>query len=178
MIPLTAAMSASKSGGNLWIASLAAAIVTAVVAAAMVFTVGMPVVPALLGLLIGAAPILGYDLARGGFGSNWKPVIAGIIGNILFVAAIFLPAESFGIIVAVVGLLSTLIIWPIVVGAMSPSHSIGKLWIASLLGLIIGLAVVSAVWGQDPDSWLKTAGILFFACWGGTVGAALSSWSK
>lgn len=177
MIPLTA-MSATKSGGNLWIASLAAAIVTAVVAAVMIYTASMPVVPALLGLLIGAAPILGYDLARGGFGSNWKPVIAGIIGNILFVIAIFLPAETFGIVVAVAGLLSTLIIWPIVVGAMSPSHSIGKLWIASILGLIIGLAVVSAVAGQDPNTWPTTAGVLFFACWGGTVGAALSAWSK
>ena len=156
MIPLTA-MSASKSGSNLWISSLAAAVVTAVLAAAMVYTAGMPVVPALLGLLIGAGPIIGF---------------------ILFVAAIFLPGETFGIVTAVVGLLSTLIIWPIVVGAMSPSHSIGKLWIASLLGLIIGLAVVSAVAGQDPNSWLKTAGVLFFACWGGTVGAALSSWSK
>jgi len=177
MIPLTA-MSVSKSGSNLWIASLAAALVTAVLAAVMVYTVGMPVVPALLGLLIGAGPIIGYDLARGNFGSNWKPVIGGIIGFILFVAAIFLPGETFGIIVAVAGLLSTLIIWPIVVGAMSPSHSIGKLWVASLLGLIIGLAVVSAVAGQDPNSWLKTAGVLFFACWGGTVGAALSAWSK
>jgi hypothetical protein len=177
MIPLTA-MSVSKSGSSLWMASLAAAIVTAVVAAVMVYTTGIPVVPALLGLLIGAAPIIGYDLARGEFGSNWKPVIAGIIGNILFVVAIFLPGETFGIVVAVVGLLSTLLIWPIVVGAMSPSHSIGKLWIASILGLIIGLAVVSAVAGQDPNSWLKTAGVLFFACWGGTVGAALSSWSK
>lgn len=171
-------MSVSKSGGNFWISSLAAAIVTAVVAAVMVFTVGMPVVPALLGLLIGAAPILGYDLARGSFGSNWKPVIGGIIGSIVFVAAIFLPAPVFGIVVVVAGLISTLLIWPIVVGIMSPSHSIGKLWIASLLGLVIGLLVVSLVWGQDPDSWLPTAGILFFACWGGTVGAALSSWAK
>lgn len=177
MIPLTA-MSATKSGSNLWISSLAAAIVTAVLAAVMVYTAGMPVVPALLGLLIGAGPIIGHDLARGSFGSNWKPVIGGVIGFILFVAAIFLPGETFGIIAAVVGLLSTLIIWPIVVGVMSPSHSIGKLWIASLLGLIIGLIVVSAVAGQDPNSWLKTAGVLFFACWGGTVGAALSSWSK
>lgn len=177
MIPLTA-MSATKSGSNLWVSALAAALVTAVLAAVMVYTVGMPVVPALLGLLIGAGPIIGYDLARGSFGSNWKPVIGGIIGFILFVAAIFLPGETFGIIAAVVGLLSTLIIWPIVVGAMSPSHSIGKLWVASLLGLIVGLAVVSAVAGQDPNSWLKTAGVLFFACWGGTVGAALSSWSK
>lgn len=177
MIPLTA-MSASKSGSNLWVSSLAAAVVTAVVAAVMVFTAGIAVVPALLGLLIGAAPIIGYDLARGSFGSNWRPVIAGIIGTILFVVAIFLPSETFGIVVAVVGLLSTLIVWPIVVGAMSPSHSIGKLWVASLLGLIIGLAVVSAVAGQDPYSWLPTAGVLFFACWGGTVGAALSSWAK
>jgi len=177
MIPLTA-MSATKSGSNLWVSSLVAAVVTAVLAAVMVYTTGMPVVPALLGLLIGAGPIIGYDLARGSFGSNWKPVIGGIIGFILFVVAIFLPGETFGIIAAVAGLLSTLIIWPIVVGAMSPSHSIGKLWIASLLGLIIGLAVVSAVAGQDPNSWLKTAGVLFFACWGGTVGAALSSWSK
>lgn len=177
MIPLTA-MSASKSGGSFWIASVAAAVVTAVVAAAMVYTTSIPVVPALLGLLIGAAPILGYDLARGAFGSNWKPIIAGLIGNILFVVAIFLPAESFGIIVAVAGLLSTLLIWPIVVGAMSASHSIGKLWVASLLGLIIGLVVVGAVAGQDPTSWLTTAGVLFFACWGGTVGAALSSWAK
>ena len=76
----------------------------------------------------------------------------------------------------------SIILWPIVVGAMSPNQSVGKLLVASLLGLILGLIVVLAVilplFGQNPSSWPGIAAILFLSVWGGTVGAALSAWGK
>jgi hypothetical protein len=140
----------------------------------------MPVIPALIGLLIGAAPILAYQVSSGSLGSDWKPVIAGILGYILFLAAFFLSGDAVGWVTPVLGILS-MILWPIVVGAMTPHQSIGKLFLASLIGLILGLAIafiVGLIMGQDPNNWVGLAGILFFSFWGGTVGAAMVAWAK
>lgn len=179
MIPLTA-MSASQSGSNVWKAALYAGVATAVVAFVMTLLIGVPVIAPIVGLLIGAAPILGLDLARGALGANWRPVIAGIVGNILFVAGIFLPGEAFPVVAGVVGVLST-ILWPIIVGAMVSEQSLGKLLLGSLLGLLLGLVIalfVASAMGQDPTQWPRVAGIVFWAVWGGTVGAIMSGWSR
>ncbi len=176
------ATSVAQTNDDRWKASMYAALAAAVVSLLMVLLKGVPVLGALLGIVIGAAPIVGYDFARGALGENWRPVIAGLIGNVLFVVGIVLPGvftEDIGFVV--VGLLVsilTAIIWPIVVGAMSPNHSIGKLLLASIIGLILGLIAWFVVAGQDPTSWPGIAAILFWAVWGGTVGAALSAWSK
>jgi hypothetical protein len=141
----------------------------------------MPFIPAIVGLLIGAAPILAYQYSRGALGSSWKPVIGGILGFILFVAAIAIDSmfdpSMVSWVTPVLGLLS-MIIWPIVVGAMMPEQSIGRLLLASLLGLVLGIAiafVVGLLMGQDPYAWTGLAGVLFFAFWGGTVGAAMTA---
>ena len=163
-------------------AAMYAALAAAVVSLLMVLLKGVPVLGALLGIVIGAAPIVGYDFARGALGENWRPVIAGLIGNVLFVVGIVLPGvftEDIGFVfVGLIVSILTAIIWPIVVGAMSPNHSIGKLLLASIIGLILGLIVYFVVAGQDPTSWPGIAAVLFWAVWGGTVGAALSAWSK
>lgn len=178
---LLTAMNVAQTTDNKWKTSLYAGLATAVVALVMVLLMGVPFLPILLGLLLGAAPLVGYDLARGAFGTNWRPVIAGIIGNILFLAGLFLPGEAFAVVAPAVGVLS-MILWPIVVGAMTPNQSVGKLLIASLLGLLLGLAIVLAVvaplFGQNPYAWLGLAGVVFWSVWGGTVGAALSAWSN
>lgn len=156
-------------------ASLFAGIFTAVIALIYVLVVGMAIVPAIVGLLIGAAPILAYQMRGGKLGADWKPVIAGVIGFILFLAAFAFPAAT-GWITPVLGILS-MIIWPIVVGAMTEGQSVGKLLLFSILGMILGLAVafLVALWlGQDPTAWPGLAGIMFFSVWGGTVGAAMA----
>ena len=176
------ATSVAQTSTERWKASLYAALAAAVVALLMVLLRGVPVLGALVGIVIGAAPIVGYDYARGALGENWRPVIAGLIGAVAFVIGIALPAvftDDFGFVV--VGLpisILTVIIWPIVVGAMSPNQSILKLLLASVIGLILAWIVSFFAAGQDPTSWPGIASILFWAVWGGTVGAALSAWSK
>lgn len=181
MTLLTAA-SVAQTSNERWKASLFAGLAAAAVALLMVLLKSVPVVPALLGIAIGAAPIVGYDFARGALGKSWRPVIAGLIGNIFFVVPLFFHsvfAEDIGLVVlGLVLAIITAILWPIVVGAMSANHSIVKLLIASLLGLIVGLIVYFIAAGQDPTSWPSLATVLFWAFWGGTVGAALSAWGK
>ena len=176
------ATSVAQTSTERWKASLYAALAAAVVALLMVLLRGVPVLGALLGIVIGAAPIVGYDYARGALGENWRPVIAGLIGAVAFVIGIALPAvftDDFGFVVAGLPIsILTVIIWPIVVGAMSPNQSIWRLLLASIIGLILGLIVYFIAAGQDPTSWPGIASILFWAFWGGTVGAALSAWSK
>ena len=176
------ATSVAQTNDDRWKAAMYAALAAAVVSLLMVLLKGVPVLGALLGIVIGAAPIVGYDFARGALGENWRPVIAGLIGNVLFVVGIVLPGvftEDIGfVVVGLIVSILTAIIWPIVVGAMSPNHSIGKLLLASIIGLILGLIVYVVVAGQDPTSWPGIAAVLFWAVWGGTVGAALSAWSK
>ena len=176
------ATSVAQTNTERWKASLYAALAAAVVALLMVLLRGVPVLGALLGIVIGAAPIVGYDFARGALGENWRPVIAGLIGAVAFVIGIALPAvftDDFGFVVVGFPIsILTVIIWPIVVGAMSPNQSILKLLLASVIGLILAWIVSFFAAGQDPTSWPGIASILFWAVWGGTVGAALSAWSK
>lgn len=176
------ATSAGLTDTERWKSSLYAALAAAVVALLMVLLKGVPVLGALLGIVIGAAPIVGYDFARGALGESWRPVIAGLIGNVFFVIGIVLHGffkEDFGFVVGglLIGVL-TAILWPIVVGAMSSNQSILKLLLASIIGLILGFIVYFLAAGQDPTSWPGIAAILFWAVWSGTVGAALSAWSK
>ena len=189
MMTILTAMNAAQTNDDRWKVSLYAGLATAVVALLMVLLKSVPVLAALLGVVVGAAPLLGYDFARGVLGANWRPVIAGLIGNILFIVGFVIlqvvgfaePGAAYGWTVPALMILS-IILWPIVVGAMSPNQSVGKLLVASLLGLILGLIVVLAVilplFGQNPSSWPGIAAILFLSVWGGTVGAALSAWGK
>ncbi|MCB0116585.1 MAG: hypothetical protein R2873_05010 [Caldilineaceae bacterium] len=175
MLPFFA-VAGARSDNSPLMASLFAGLFTAIVALIYVLVVGMSIVPAIVGLLIGAAPILALQMRSGALGSDWKPVIAGVIGFILFLAAFAFPAAT-GWITPVLGILS-MIIWPIIVGAMTAGQSVGKLLLFSILGLILGLAVafLVALWmGQDPTAWPGLAGIMFFSVWGGTVGAAMAS---
>ena len=176
------ATSVAQTSTERWKASLYAALAAAVVSLLMVLLKGIPVLGALLGIVIGAAPIVGYDFARGALGQNWRPVIGGLIGNVAFIVGVALPTvftDNFGYVVVGIPIsIITVILWPIVVGAMSPNQSIWKLLLASIIGLILAWIVSFFAAGQDPTSWPGLASILFWAVWGGTVGAALSAWSK
>ncbi len=162
---------------NRWKAPLYTGLATALVTLIMVLLIQVPVLSVLLGILIGAAPLVGYDLARGTFGANWRPVITGLIGNILFVVGLFLPAAfAWTVPVFILSILS-MILWPIIVGALNQNQSIGKLLLASLGGLILGLIVVIAVivplFGQNAYSWPGIAVVIIWAVWGILVGTAL-----
>lgn len=181
MTLLTAA-SVAQTSNERWKAPLFAAVAAAVVALLMALLQGVPVLGGLLGIVIGAAPIVGYDFSRGTLGQSWRPIIAGLIGNILFIVGVVLPGvftADFGFVVVglVLSLLSA-IIWPIVVGAMSPNQSIGRLLLASIIGLILGFIVYFISAGQNPNSWPAVATTLYWAVWGAAVGWALSAWSK
>ena len=160
---------------NRWKAPLYTGLATALVTLIMVLLIQVPVLSVLLGILIGAAPLVGYDLARGAFGANWRPTITGLIGNILFVVGLFLPA-AFAWTVPGLSILS-MILWPIIVGALNQNQSMGKLLLASLGGLILGLIVVLAVivplFGQNAYSWPSIAVVIIWAVWGILVGTAL-----
>lgn len=158
-----------------WKVAVFAGVATAIVAAVLVLLINTPVLPAILGLVLGAAPVVGFDLARGALGKSWRPVIAGLIGNILFLAAIFVPGAA-PVVVPVVGILS-MILWPIIVGAMVSEFSLGRLFLWSLIGLVVGvvavLVVVAPILGQDPYAWLMPAAIVFWGVWGAAVGIGM-----
>jgi hypothetical protein len=136
----------------------AVATAIAAIATALLFQAEILVLYILAFLLIGFGPVIGYQLATGRLGSDWKPLIGGLLGFILLILG--------------------WILWPILVGAMTRGQSVGKLFIASLVGIILGIVVfliAASVMGQNP-SWIATGFTLLWAVWGGTVGAAMAAW--
>jgi len=159
MIPLTT-MSATRPGSP-WLASIYAGILAAVAAyAATYFLQSDQLVPFVVALLLtGAGPVLGYAFATGRIGGSIGGMIGGIIGAI----------PVFGI-----------ILWPILVGALTRSQSIGKLFIGNIIALVIGFAIffaMASTMGQDP-SWFNGGFILLFAFWAGACGAIMTAWAN
>jgi hypothetical protein len=72
MLPLTT-MTATRPTGSPVMASLYAGVATAVVAiaTALLFQAEIPVLYILAFLLIGVAPVVGYQLATGSCGRSW-----------------------------------------------------------------------------------------------------------
>lgn len=162
MLSFTAVTTAPEKQSP-WMATGLAALISAVIAlvTALLFqSARSPLVLVLYViafLLIGAAPVLGYSIAHGKLGREWKPLIGGIVGFIL-----------------------TFILWPILVGALDKSQSIGRLLLASVVGFIIGvggLLLLGTIAGQDP-AWFQWGWVILWALWGGACGWAMSAWSK
>jgi hypothetical protein len=138
-----------------------AAVITAILAWLMtfLFQAAAPVGYVIAYLLIGAGPVLGYQLATGQL-VDVKSLIGGILGGILPVLSILL--------------------WPILVGALTRGQSIGRLLLGSLLGAVLGLVVFwirGSAMGQDP-AWFVWGVTLLFAVWGGACGAAMAAGGK
>ena len=157
------AMTATRSRplGNPWLASIYAGVLTAIAAyAASYFLQADQLIPFGVALLLtGIGPVLGYAFASGRVGASIGGVIGGIIGAI-----------------PVIGV----ILWPILVGAFMRTQSIGKLFVGSIIGLILGLAVffgMATAMGQDP-SWFGAGFIALFAVWGGATAAFMTAWAK
>ena len=143
-----------------WMASLYGGVASGLIGAAFALLLGtnMPIVYGLAFLLIGAGPVIGYQLAAGQLGQDWKTLLGGIIGFIL-------------------PLLSPIFLWPLLVWAFNRSFALSKVWLGSLLGLILGIAGFFAIGlfiGQDP-AWWSFGWAMLWALWGGTAAAFMAA---
>ena len=160
MIPLTAATATVDNNTSPWLASIYAGVITAIIATiVLLISTGAEniIYYAVLSLLIGAGPILGYGIATGRIGGSVGAMIGGIIGNIPIL---------------------NIILWPLLVGLTSRLHSFGRLFWGNLIGIIIGIVaflVVETMMGQDP-AWFWPSLVFGFSFWGGTMGAVLTAW--
>jgi hypothetical protein len=155
-------MTATRPTANPVMVALYAGVATALaaLATALLFQAENIVLTVIAFLLIGVAPVVGYQLGAGRLGSDWKPLIGGLLGFILLILG--------------------WILWPILVGVMTRGQSVGKLFVASLIGIILGIVVfliAASAMGQNP-SWIGAGFILLWSVWGGTVGTAMSSWGE
>ena len=144
---------------NPWKAALWGGVITAVIAAgfSLLLPMNLPLlwIPAFL--LIGVGPVLGYQIAAGQLGSDWKAIIGGLLGGII-------------------PILGHLILWPLFVWLFSRKFSFGRLFLGSLIGLILGAVVffgVGMLIGQDPYLWVGPAWALAASMWGGAAAAAM-----
>jgi|GEM_PF-481719 len=187
-----------------WRASILAGIITALIASAFAILLQieqpMMYIPAIL--LVGAGPIIGYALAAGRLAI--LPLIGsiiGIVGHILSILSILLillvgagtiveyvlAVTQIAISPLIIGvvtillLLISLFIWPLFVGILSREHRIGRLYLGSLIGFILGFAVLAVIalseFGQNPV-WLSAGYVALFAIWGGTCGAFMATRRK
>jgi hypothetical protein len=157
---IATAETAAKRPTNPWMASLYGGVITAVIAAAyfMLLQTNMPILWGLALILIGAGPVLGYQLAAGKFGSEWGAIIGGILGGLL-------------------PLLGQLLLWPLLVWLFCRRLSVGRLYLGSILGVILGAIVfflIGFLMGQNPEAWFGPAWAIAVAMWGGTAAAFMT----
>jgi hypothetical protein len=156
MIPLVA-VTATRSSANPWLASVYAGVISAVLAVITTFLFpNIPVGYIIFFLLIGVGPVIGYQLATGQ-GMNWGSLVGAFIGSIPLI-----------------------ILWPILVGALTKGQSIGKLLLAQLIAIVLGLVVfliIATVMGQDP-AFFPFAFTMYSAVWAGAMGAMMTAWQE
>ena len=156
MIPLTA-VAAAKPQTNPWMASLWGGGISALIAAAFGWLLGtnMPILWGLALILIGVGPVLGYQLAAGKLGRDWKSIIGGFLGGIIPLAG-------------------WLILWPLFVWLFNRKFPLGRLYLGSLVGIILGFIVwwaIAMMMGQNPEVWFGLAWALAASAWGGSAAA-------
>lgn len=144
---------------NPWMAALYGGVITAIIAIAVHFLIqtSNPVLYGIALLLLGVGPILGWQIAAGRLGSGWAVLIAGIIGSII-------------------PILGQLLLWPLLVWLFDRRFSLGKLYLGSIIGVILGLVVffvIGLLMGQDPYQWVGLAWTLGCSMWGGAAAAGM-----
>jgi hypothetical protein len=154
---LLATMTATRPTTSPWLASIYAGVISAIFAVITTFLFNSSLIGWIITfLLIGVGPVIGYQLAtRRSFN------IGSIIGAIL-------------------GSIPIILLWPILVGALTKGQSIGRLILGQLLGVALGWVVfliIATVMGQDP-AFFPFAFTLYSAVWAGTLGAAMTAWDE
>jgi hypothetical protein len=156
MIPLAAVTAPRAATSSPWLASIYAGVISAIFAIITTFLFNSSLIGWVITyLLIGVGPVVGYGLATRQ-GLNWGAIIGAIIGS-----------------------LPIILLWPILVGALSKGISMGRLILAQILGVALGWVVfliIATVMGQDP-AFFPFAFTLYSAVWAGTVAAAMTAWS-
>jgi hypothetical protein len=156
MIPLVA-MTATRPSANPWLASVYAGVISAVLAILTTFLFPNVLVGYIICyLLIGIGPVIGYQLASGQ-GFDWKAILAAIIGSIPII-----------------------ILYPILVGALTQGQSIGKLFLGQIIAVILGwvvFLVIATAMGQDP-AFFPFAFTMYCAVWAGSLGATMTAWRE
>jgi hypothetical protein len=151
-------MTATRTNASPWLASVYAGVISAIFAVITTFLFPNVLVGWIISyLLIGIGPVIGYQLATGQ-GFDWRPIVGAILGSILPIV----------------------ILWPILVGALTRGQSIGKLILGALLGVILGWIVfllIATVMGQDP-AFFPFAFTVASAVWAGTLGAVMVAWAE
>lgn len=160
MTSSTTVATAQPAAVNPWMASVYGGIITAVIAIAFHFLLpmNMPILWGLALLLLGVGPVLGYQLAAGKLGSDWKAIVGGILGSII-------------------PILGQLLLWPLFVWLFNRSFSLGKLYLGSIIGMVLAFAValvVASMMGQDPYQWTGLAWTLAASFWGGAAAAGMA----
>lgn len=140
--------------------SLYGGIATGLIAAAsgMLLSTNIPALYLIAFLLIGVGPVLGYQIAAGKLGQDWKSLIGGLIGFIL-------------------PIISQIILWPLLVWVFNRGFGFGQLWLGSLLGFILGIVGffgIGLMIGQDP-AWVGFGWAMLWALWGGMSAAFMAS---
>jgi hypothetical protein len=145
---------------NPWMASVYGGVITAIIAIAFHFLLpmNMPIlyIPALL--LIGVGPVLGYQLAAGKLGSGWGALVGGILGSIIPIIGQWL-------------------LWPLFVWLFDRKFSLGRLYLGSTIGIILGFVVfflIATLMGQNPYAWVGLAWVLGASMWGGASAAFMT----
>jgi hypothetical protein len=145
---------------NPWMAAVYGGVITAIIAIAVHFLLPMnqPILWGLALLLIGVGPVLGYQLAASKLGSDWKAIVGGILGSII----------------PIVG---QLLLWPLFVWLFDRRFSLGRLYLGSIIGIVLGLAVfllIGTLMGDDPYTWVGLAWTLAASMWGGSTAAFMT----
>ena len=167
MMMLTPALAGTAGGDraatNPLLAALLGGTASGLIAAATGLLLGMnlPALYVLAFFLIGVGPVLGQQLAAGKLGQDWKSLLGGVVGFIL-------------------PIVSSLILWPLLVWLFNRSFGFGMLWLGSLLGLILGIAgffAVGLTMGQDP-AWVGLGWAVLWSLWGGSVAAFMAAGAR
>jgi biotin carboxyl carrier protein len=146
-------------GGQPWRAGLYGGVITALVAAAfsLLLPTNQPLLWGAALILLGAAPVVGNQLAHGRLGREWGAVVGGLLGGLL-------------------PLVGWLLFWPLLVWLFARRLALGWLYLGSGLGAALGVAIFLAIgflFGQNPELWFVPAWVMAASMWGGATAALM-----
>ncbi len=156
---LTSGKGTDVRGEQPWRAGLYGGALTALVAAAFssLLPTNQPILWGAALILLGAAPVVGYQLASRRLGHEWGAVVGGLLGGLL-------------------PLVGWLLFWPLLVWLFARRLRLGWLYLGSCLGVALGIAIFLAIgflFGQNPELWFVPAWVMAASMWGGATAATM-----